>query len=273
MRFHLLVVLLLPSTTAFDLAFRGSCRFFLDTADVAEYRSLLPLGMFHGVTCNPTILQRCGVPNTVDAISNLAKSAFDLGAEEFMCQAWGGSADNLYTTGLLLRAIDPERVVVKLPITSSGVEAAARLMREPEGGTRGSRTRICFTACYGNAQALIAGAAGAEYLAPYLGRMTDAGKDGMDECDKMDKICKGLGSGTRILVASIRDVDSMATLAARGLDTFTFSPAIARALFLEPLTDAAAVDFEEAAQANDCDPHCSIDDWRATTVGPAAIVE
>ena len=65
----------------------------------------------------------------------------------------------------------------------------------------------------------------------------------------------------------------MATLAARGLDTFTFSPAIARALFLEPLTDAAAVDFEEAAQANDCDPHCSIDDWRATTVGPTAIVE
>ena len=60
MRSNNLLVLLLPSTTAFDLAFRGSCRFFLDTADVAEYRSLLPLGMFHGVTCNPTILQRAG---------------------------------------------------------------------------------------------------------------------------------------------------------------------------------------------------------------------
>ena len=54
-----LLVLLLPSTTAFDLAFRGSCRFFLDTADVAEYRSLLPLGMFHASQRrNPTILQR-----------------------------------------------------------------------------------------------------------------------------------------------------------------------------------------------------------------------
>ena len=119
-----MLLALLPLAHAFS-AHRGSCRFFLDTADVNEYKSLLPLGIFHGVTTNPTILQRSGVPCTVSAIKGLCSTAFQLGADEFMCQAWGGSADNLYTTGLLLRAIDPERVVVKLPITSSGVEAAA----------------------------------------------------------------------------------------------------------------------------------------------------
>ena len=228
---------LLPS-----LEHRGACRYFLDTADYLEYKSLLPLGIFHGVTTNPTILQRCGVPCTVAEIHHLASEAFSLGADEFMCQAWGGEEDALVQNGLALRALDPARVVIKVPITADGVKAAARLMREPEGGTR-----ICMTACYGSTQALIAGAAGAEYLAPYLGRMSDAGKDGLSECVRMQRIFEGLGCGTRTLVASIRDVDSMAELASAGLDTFTFSPDIARALFDEPLTDAAAAAFEEAA--------------------------
>ena len=40
---------------------RGGSRFFLDTANVAEWEALLPLGMFHGVTTNPTLLERSGV--------------------------------------------------------------------------------------------------------------------------------------------------------------------------------------------------------------------
>eukprot|EP00592_Proboscia_alata_P008614 CAMPEP_0194354832 /NCGR_PEP_ID=MMETSP0174-20130528/2852_1 /TAXON_ID=216777 /ORGANISM="Proboscia alata, Strain PI-D3" /LENGTH=83 /DNA_ID=CAMNT_0039123869 /DNA_START=169 /DNA_END=420 /DNA_ORIENTATION=+ len=78
--------------------------------------------------------------------------------------------------------------------------------------------------------------------------MTDAGKDGLAECVRMDRIGKGLGSDTRILVASIRDVESFEDLAAQGLDTFTFSPEICRLLFVEKLTDDAAADFEDAAR-------------------------
>ena len=46
----------------------------------------------------------------------------------------------------------------------------------------------------------------------------------------------------------IRTPDQLASLAAAGLDSFTFSPAIARALFDEPLTVAAAAAFEDAAE-------------------------
>lgn len=221
-----------------------SCRFFLDTANVEEYKRLLPLGLFHGVTTNPTILQRANVPCTVDAIHEIAKVSFLLGAEEFMAQTWGGTVDDLYHTGMELRDLDPDCMIIKVPITAAGVEAAARLKRARGG------TRICMTACYSSSQALIAGAAGAEYLAPYLGRMSDTGKDGLGECARMQQIVEGLGCGTRILVASIRDVESMAELATKNLDTYTFSPDIARALFAEPLTDAATRDFEQAAAAS-----------------------
>ena len=227
---------------AFVAPGRGAGRFFLDTASTEEYAALLPLGIFHGVTSNPSILQKDGVPCTVGALHILADRAFSYGVQEFMCQAWGGSTDSLVATGLALRAKDPARMVIKLPVTADGVEAARRLQE--------TGTRICLTACYDHKQMLVAASAGVEYLAPYLGRMTDSGKDGFEECARMEGIARGLRSSTRTLVASIRDVESMARLAELGLDTYTFSPAIARALFEEPLTDSAASAFEEAARAN-----------------------
>jgi len=222
---------------------RGSSRFFLDTAVREELTQLLPLGMFHGVTTNPTILQRSGVPCTVEAIHELAKDVYELGAQEFMCQAWGSTADEMFVKGIALATLPGfPAPVIKVPVTPAGVEAAAQL--------QANGVRVCLTACYASSQALVAASLGCEYLAPYLGRMTDAGKNGFGEIAKMQEIVDGLGASTRIFVASIRTVDSMAELATLGLNTFTFSPDIARALFVEPLTIEAARAFEEAAASN-----------------------
>jgi transaldolase len=48
---------------------------------------------------------------------------FNLGAQEIQLQAWGNSAGKLYSTALDLAAIDP-RIVVKVPVTHEGIEAA-----------------------------------------------------------------------------------------------------------------------------------------------------
>lgn len=156
---------------------RGGSRFFLDTADAKEWEALLPLGMFHGVTTNPTLLERSGIACTVEACRQLAVKAGALGVEEIMFQAWGTSTEEMVETGLRLASIEPARVTVKVPVTAAGTSAAAELVQ------RG--VRVCLTACYGREQALVAASVGAEYLAPYLGRMDDAGKDGMAECRAM----------------------------------------------------------------------------------------
>lgn len=52
--------------------------------------------------------------------------AFSLGAQELQLQAWGSTAGKLYSVGSDLAAIDT-RIVVKLPITDAGVEAAGLL--------------------------------------------------------------------------------------------------------------------------------------------------
>lgn len=216
-------------------------RLFLDTADTSEWKELLPTGIFYGVTCNPTLLERAKEPCTVDNLHRLAIMALGY-TDEFMCQAWGSSAQELYDCGMVLSKPDRDRIVVKVPVTITGVEAAALLIR--------SNCRVCLTACYNHKQAMMAASVGAEYIAPYLGRMTDSGKDGAGECWKMQEVVEGLQADTRILVASIRDCQTMVDLAAKGMETFTFSPAVARELFQEQMTDDAAAEFEAAASRN-----------------------
>jgi transaldolase len=195
-----------------------------------------------GITTNPVLLQRAGVPCTLPSVTQLARAALDdRGVGEFMLQAWGGDAASLVSTGAAIASLDSglNRVVVKLPLTRDGV-AAARVL-----GKDGAR--ICMTACYNQQQAFVACGLGAEYVAPYLGRMSDSGKDGVAECAAMAALIKGMGGSTRVLVASLRSASQLPALAALGCNTFTYSPAIAAELLREPLTDAAAADFEAAA--------------------------
>jgi len=191
------------------------------------------------------LLQRAGVPCTLPSVTQLAKAALDdYNLNEVMFQAWGGDTDSLVRTGSALASLDGglQRIVVKLPLTRDGIAAAHKL------GSDG--VRICMTACYNRQQALIAGGLGAEYVAPYLGRMSDNGKDGVAECAAIAAALQGMGSSTRVLVASLRSAEQLTALAVQGCNTFTYSPAIADELLHEPLTDAAAADFEAAALAS-----------------------
>lgn len=245
LRWLLLTGLTCLSVHGFSPSLRGNGRLFLDTAVESEWEELLPTGLFHGITTNPTLLEKADQPCTVENLHRLASKAFT-GAKgvpavnEFMCQAWGANADDLYKIGIRLAEPDKERIVVKVPVTLTGVQAARRLIHHG--------VRVCLTACYHRQQAVISAAVGAEYLAPYLGRMNDAGKDGIQECLEMNYIVEGMETGTRILVASLRDSETLAELASSGMDTFTFSADVARELFHEPLTREAAKDFEEAAK-------------------------
>lgn len=85
-------------------------------------------------------------------------------------------------------------------------------------------------------------------MAPYLGRITDQGGNGRDELVAMQRSLDGVSSETRILTASIRQVEDLSFLSAQGLNTFTFSAAIAAALFEVPATQQATQEFEQAAK-------------------------
>ena len=95
---------------------------------------------------------------------------------------------------------------------------------------------------------MVASALGAEYAAPYLGRMNDAGRDGFGEVLAMARAERGRGSSMRILVASLRDASDLVRLAGDGLDTFTFGPKLAAGLLSDDLAAQAVEAFEKAAE-------------------------
>jgi TalC/MipB family fructose-6-phosphate aldolase len=210
---------------------------YLDTADRDAAEPLLATGLFAGVTTNPTILQRAS--RGVADIPDIYRWTTAAGAREVFFQAWGEDTDTLVDRGRGLRELGDE-VVVKLVASRAGTAACARLSSE------GVPTLL--TAVYDPGQAIAAAAAGTTYIAPYLRRLSEAGRDGIGEVLAMHELLTATGSGTRVLVASIPDVPSMVSLARHGVDCYTMAPAIAEQLFTDELTALADAQFEQAVR-------------------------
>ena len=212
-------------------------RLYLDTADRAAAESLLATGVFAGITTNPTILQRASLG--VADIPQIHHWASAAGAREVFFQAWGEDPATLVQHGHQLRELG-DNVVVKLVASRAGAAACAEL------AAAGVPTLL--TAVYAPGQALVAAAAGATYIAPYLGRLQDAGRDGVGDVLAMHELLAATGSATKVLVASIRDVPAMVTLARHGIGCFTMAPAVAEQFFADKLTAEAVRAFEDAVR-------------------------
>jgi transaldolase len=218
-------------------------RLLLDSADLQQWERWLPSGLFQGITTNPTLLRRAGQPCTLDHLSRMAAIATRLGCREIHLQTWGGDGEHQLANGRALAALDPQRVFVKVPITREGAGVAHILI--------GEGVPVTFTACYEVAQVLVAAALGAHTIAAYLGRIGDLGRDGHGELIAMQRVLEGVGSSTRLLVASLREPGDLARLAAAGLAHYTISPGIAEGLFGSEATAAAAEQFGRDALAGE----------------------
>lgn len=211
-------------------------RLLLDSADLGAWEDFWPLGLFRGITTNPTLLRRAGRPCDLDSLGALVAAARAIGCGELHLQAWGATAADLRACGQALVALAPDLVVVKLPLTESGLRAARGLV--------GEGRRVTLTACYAVPQVIVAAALEVAYVAPYLGRISDGGRDGCAEVEAMGRCLRGLDSSTRLLVASLRSVQQLTRLAAEGIDTFTLSPSLVRQLWTHPSTATAAAQFD-----------------------------
>ena len=212
-------------------------RLYADTAVREDAARLLDLGIFRGLTTNPLLLARAGLG--ADDLPGVVEWAVGLGAEEVFCQAWGTTAADLVRRGEQLHALAPEVVAVKVPATRAGTAAARTLA--------GRGIPVLLTAVYSAPQAVLAAAAGCAYVAPYLGRMADAGRPAHEETIDMHRLLSAVGATTRLLVASIRTPADVVRLAREGVGCFALQPSVAEAFFSDPLTRRATEEFEKAA--------------------------
>ncbi|MDV7145353.1 transaldolase family protein [Tropicimonas sp. TH_r6] len=215
---------------------------YIDTAETDAWKELMPTRLFKGITTNPLLASRAGLSYPEIDWAGLTGLAADLGAKEFHCQVYGPVEGFVDWAGA--RYEDGRKaglqVVIKVPLIEPTIRAVPG-MKSALGGP------ILMTACYDAKQMFVASALGAEYIAPYFGRMLEGGLPAYEAMAQMLAIGKLAGGKTRMLIASLRNPDQMVRLAEIGLDCFTIAPQIARDLLTDSNSVAAVADFEAAA--------------------------
>lgn len=207
---------------------------YVDSAVRSDVESLLDLGVFKGVTTNPRLLHKAGLDGS--DLPDLYEWAVAAGSREVFLQAWGHDAEEFASCGRKLAAIG-DRVVVKIPASRAGIKATAMLVAEGH--------RVLLTAVYTVHQAITAAAAGAEFVAPYLGKMAEEGGTAREDVAAMHRLLRATGSSTRVLAASLRSTADLSYLAQEGVDAFALPVAVAVKLFEDSLTGHAVKDFSK----------------------------
>ena len=94
-------------------------------------------------------------------------------------------------------------------------------------------------------QALLAALAGATYVSPFVGRLDDAGHDGMAVVREIVEILDRYHFPTRVLAASLRHPLHVIEAAKAGAHIATMPYPVFRGMFKHPLTDAGMKRFLE----------------------------
>ena len=146
------------------------------------------------------------------------------------------SFDTAATVAAALRIIDlyreqgvpKDQVRIKISATWEGIQAARVLQRE-------HGISCLVTVVFGLAQAIAAAEAGADAIAPYVGRISDWGKLhgaegdlGVTTVASIQNYLRKYGFQTKVMAASFRNVEQVRSLA--GIDLLTAAPTIIEAL-------------------------------------------
>jgi transaldolase len=202
---------------------------FLDTANVDEVKEAAALGVISGVTTNPSLIAKEGrdfrqVVREITAIVDGPVSAEVISTE----------ADAMVAEAEELAKIHPN-VVIKIPMLPEGLKAISRL--EPQG----IRTNV--TLVFSANQALLAALAGASFVSPFVGRLDDAGHDGMQVVADTVDIFGLHDLETKVIAASIRHPLHVIAAAQAGAHIATVPYKILMQMIRHPLTDIGLQKF------------------------------
>jgi len=128
-----------------------------------------------------------------------------------------------------------DNIVVKIPATLEGVKATSTLAKE--------NIKVNFTLCFSLNQALLAAAAGATFVSPFVGRLDDIGEDGMKVVVDIVQFLRYYELPTQVIAASIRHTQHciMATRAGAHIATVPYK--VLLQMIRHPLTDTGVERF------------------------------
>ncbi|MEN8240500.1 MAG: transaldolase family protein [Chloroflexota bacterium] len=200
---------------------------YLDSANLNEVKQASQLKWVAGITTNPTILAAAGLP-AEDLLAEINALGFDL----VFYQVRTGSLESMLAEAEKAQKILGEKLVVKVSPTPQGFDFAAN---------HSGNIKVCITAVFSPAQALLAREVKAALVAVYLNRATRLLGDGLALSREISKVL--LGSGTKILAASLKSVDEVSAAVLNGADHVTMPLNVVRMLPNHYLSQEAEREF------------------------------
>lgn len=206
-------------------------KIFLDTANLDSIRKFNDMGLLDGITTNPSLMSKEG-GNPKDIMEEITKIIKGDVSLEVVSTEYSGMIEE----GKRLRQYG-KNVVVKVPMTPDGLKACKHLTSEG--------IPVNVTLIFSPNQALLAAKSGAKYVSPFIGRLDDIGKDGMNLIRDIKKIFDNYKDDfkTQILVASIRHPIHVVDAAKIGAHVVTLPPTVLDKMLQHPLTDIGLDNF------------------------------
>ncbi|HTW33918.1 MAG TPA: fructose-6-phosphate aldolase [Rhizomicrobium sp.] len=211
-------------------------KLFIDSADPKEIADCAATGLIDGVTTNPSLAAKTGL-NFLESLERICA----LVPGSISAEVLAVDAEGMISEGERFANV-ARNVTIKVPLTWDGLKACRAL------SDKGHKVNV--TLCFQPVQAMMAAKAGATFISPFIGRLDDAGQDGMELIREIRHIYDNYDFKTEILAASIRHITHVRDAALAGADVATLPPAIFRQLIQHPLTDKGlAVFLEDAKRA------------------------
>ena len=205
-------------------------KFFIDTAEIDEIKSLSELGLVDGVTTNPSLIYKSGqdFKKVIKEISSIVEGPIS-------AEVTSKDSEEMIAQGKELAKI-ANNIVVKVPLTKDGLIACKLLSS--------NNIKVNVTLCFSSSQALLAGKLGASYISPFIGRLDDISSTGLTLIKEIVEIYNLYKDDikTEVLAASKKPLQ-VSQVASMGAHVATIPPKIIYQMINHPLTDAGLETF------------------------------
>ena len=204
-------------------------KIFLDTANIESIKKYGDMGLIDGITTNPTLLSKeKGNPTEImREIVNIVRGPVSL-------EVIGTTMEEMINEAHRLKKYG-QNVVVKIPMIPDGLKVVKKLKEQ------GIQTNV--TLIFSANQAILAAKAGAAYVSPFIGRLDDAGHEGMTVISEIMQIFKNYQFNTEVLVASVRHPLHVTEAGKIGAHVVTLPPDILGRMISHSLTDKGLSTF------------------------------
>ncbi|ETZ07615.1 putative transaldolase [Holospora obtusa F1] len=205
------------------------------------------MGIIKGVTTNPSL-----VAKKIKKLSQHSDNFFE-DLVKRICEVVPGfpvsvevtaeSSDEMVRQGICF-AEWSSQVVVKIPLTSQGLEACFRLTQQG--------IPVNITLCFSLNQAFLASQAGATYISVFLGRLEDDGKDAFQVIQETYQMLQHTQSSSKLLAASVRTASQVHKSIVSGVHIATVPFSVLEEMIFHHLTEKGVNQFKEDSQIFVC---------------------